>query len=75
MSMSLQVSSVISEMLKWGITLVTLKTKKENGSNSTIAVSTLLTQQTSKPNALVDHIPTKMSMIGIRDKTAKAHTF
>lgn len=73
MSMNLQVSFVISETLKWGITSATSKINKENGSNSTIAVSTLSTQLTYKPNALVDHILIRMNMIGIKDRTVRVH--
>lgn len=73
MSMNLQVSFVISEMLKWDIILATSKINKENGSNSTIAASIPSTQLTYKPNASVDHILIRMNMIGIKDRIVKVH--
>jgi hypothetical protein len=73
--MSLQASSATSETQKWDITLATSKINKENGSNSTTAASTLSIQQIYKPNASVDHILTRINMIGIRDKIVKAHIF
>ena len=73
--MNLQASSATLGMLKWGIISVILKIKKGNGSNSMTVASIHSIQQTSKLSVLVDHIHTRMNMIGRRDKTVKAHIF
>lgn len=73
--MTLQESFVILEMQRWVITLVTLKTRKENGSSLMIHWSTPLIQPTSKLNVMEDLSLMMMIMIGTKEKILKVHIF